>query len=1279
MNFIWRFEDLSELCRHKNPQLRQWAIDRLSALYREKAGDIALELISDENDAVAREAADHFLIYPVETRKAGLLNLYEKKSGVIAGGIANVLAKLKYTRLIHAFKKKYKSAIREDLTGYALSLLGIAAMHEDESKEMAEASLKTIIDFKDYGAKVTDILFMANLVAGTDIKTLLNFCFSQPGNPGLAADLLGEIGRSCGSWYGIDDITEEPEKNKPPSIIEESLDYLETNGLKDTKEKIERFFKKGKYDEVINEIFHQTSFLLDAVKAECGEKAFGLWSKGRGKPRQNISAITAFRDSLKGAPDDFRKYIAQTALSVFARLIEYRGLIGFIPEKTDTDRALEVFLQERGDVEEDERLMDILMDAGGRDKLAGLCLKHFKEHPGSWANPRITRFLGRTKNMNALAALFGTEHEYDGVWKHVISAVKEAGPSALEIVRPALDNFDANRTGYALEVLSDIPTTGAADIIMQRWENLWVNDKYALLKAVRGIGDRRFIGFLKKEMKEGEFLEAEVFILLCLVNRIIDPMFNKAEREIEKRNKTLTKNLKTLKSARPGKLLKEPLDIELRCRTCRRQYHYSINNIMVISKFHDNYIMDKVRCKNCGIVDNYEITLKGEDAILARMAFFGILDKLEKEDVSDGFFKFGRTMPIYGREMSLDEALAFYEKKLKDNPANVEYMIGYANLLRRAKRTGDAGLHYKNAAAIDPLAIEAYTSLGQIAEDRGDAESAYAYYKEASEMLHTAKFYKLTADRDEFREMVLYNLDYYEKKLGKKPVQLSQAPLISPEREESEEPETGMAGAFVDRPKVGRNAPCPCGSGKKYKKCCMQKESGRETAVAAATRSKEKVIMDRLLAYSGNKKFKKDFLAASSLYWKTDPVEPLILPERALEEKGEFIDWFITDYRLPSGKTIIEEYYSLMFNKLGTEEKAILEACIMSYISIYEVTDVMEGRGIKARDIFTEKELEVKEIRSSEQLAKWDIIMMRIYTLNGENRILSPSVRIIPRHLKDALNGFLNREFAKFKEETGKTEWSAFMKNRSYITEQYIDELPEEKKILLTEERHGLVFAKAHFNTGDFDEILAMLEAEYDFIPDEVTDKEARLTWLKRGKSGDWPESEEKHENGLIIQSKLMRGSGKLDWTVLGNIIIRPDILMLECMSKERLNRGKERLEEILGGLIMHRADTFEDVDKKIDADSPSEIKKETNRLPGNAGQIMEAFLIRNLMEWLDRSLPSLDGMTPREAVKTGDGKEKVIELLKDLENMEERKRKSGETCINIDILKKELGLQLNV
>lgn len=35
----------------------------------------------------------------------------------------------------------------------------------------------------------------------------------------------------------------------------------------------------------------------------------------------------------------------------------------------------------------------------------------------------------------------------------------------------------------------------------------------------------------------------------------------------------------------------------------------------------------------------------------------------------------------------------------------------------------------------------------------------------------------------------------------------------------------GPAPVRRDQPKVGRNDPCPCGSGKKFKKCCAQAES----------------------------------------------------------------------------------------------------------------------------------------------------------------------------------------------------------------------------------------------------------------------------------------------------------------------------------------------------------------------------------------------------------------------------------------------------------------------
>jgi len=37
--------------------------------------------------------------------------------------------------------------------------------------------------------------------------------------------------------------------------------------------------------------------------------------------------------------------------------------------------------------------------------------------------------------------------------------------------------------------------------------------------------------------------------------------------------------------------------------------------------------------------------------------------------------------------------------------------------------------------------------------------------------------------------------------------------------------EAGVGGTVRKGKKVGRNSPCPCGSGKKYKRCCMGKET----------------------------------------------------------------------------------------------------------------------------------------------------------------------------------------------------------------------------------------------------------------------------------------------------------------------------------------------------------------------------------------------------------------------------------------------------------------------
>ena len=57
--------------------------------------------------------------------------------------------------------------------------------------------------------------------------------------------------------------------------------------------------------------------------------------------------------------------------------------------------------------------------------------------------------------------------------------------------------------------------------------------------------------------------------------------------------------------------------------------------------------------------------------------------------------------------------------------------------------------------------------------------------------------------------------------------------------------------------KVGRNDPCPCGSGKKYKQCCMAKErpaaTGKKTFKASVIKTVKNVnLIERAYGASNN-------------------------------------------------------------------------------------------------------------------------------------------------------------------------------------------------------------------------------------------------------------------------------------------------------------------------------------------------------------------------------------------------------------------------------------------
>ena len=106
---------------------------------------------------------------------------------------------------------------------------------------------------------------------------------------------------------------------------------------------------------------------------------------------------------------------------------------------------------------------------------------------------------------------------------------------------------------------------------------------------------------------------------------------------------------------------------------------------------------------------------------------------------------------------------------------------------------------YHQAFKLDSMAVEAYGSLGQYEYEKENFEKAYEYFNHAFKCMNVAKFYR-SSSPESLKDAIVSQLQSLEEILGEVSCQ---KPTVS----------VGI--------EIGRNDPCPCGSGKKYKKCCL--------------------------------------------------------------------------------------------------------------------------------------------------------------------------------------------------------------------------------------------------------------------------------------------------------------------------------------------------------------------------------------------------------------------------------------------------------------------------
>ncbi len=447
------------------------------------------------------------------------------------------------------------------------------------------------------------------------------------------------------------------------------------------------------------------------------------------------------------------------------------------------------------------------------------------------------------------------------------------------------------------------------------------------------------------------------------------------------------------------------------------------------------------------------------------------------------------------------------------------------------------------------------------------------------------------------------------------------------------------------REKEGRNEPCACGSGKKYKRCCLRKAEA-EDALWQRVHAAFARVQSALSKFAGQK-FGELAEFAWSDYHFGEPDESS--PEDA-SSVDLFLPYFIYRWRpakkrkLPTGDaSIADAYLRLHGGELSELERQVVELGMTQAVTFYEVMSVAPGHEFLVKEVFTGKESRVQERSGSKNVRRGDILYGQLAPIPEITTMAFLAGFIIPPRMKPEIVA-LRRELQD--DEDGRAlKAKDILRSEDEVRELYfyIRDVLHAPPVLCNTDDEPLVLQTIKYQVGSpqvaFDALapLAKGASREDLLQDAEYDAEGNLhkiaiQWIKKGnrKIKSW------------------------DNTVLGTIRICGRSVEADVNSEERAGGLRREIEQRLGLAAIYKGTEVIPVDlermRKERTMPPA--RHETNELlkDPEAQKIMREMVQKQVDGWVRQKIPALGGRTPLQAVKDPDGREMVEALINDWE-----------------------------
>ncbi|MEX0826167.1 MAG: SEC-C domain-containing protein [Acidimicrobiia bacterium] len=402
----------------------------------------------------------------------------------------------------------------------------------------------------------------------------------------------------------------------------------------------------------------------------------------------------------------------------------------------------------------------------------------------------------------------------------------------------------------------------------------------------------------------------------------------------------------------------------------------------------------------------------------------------------------------------------------------------------------------------------------------------------------------------------------------------------------ADSPDLAYLARLIERRGTRRNDPCPCGSGNKFKACCLlEPKLTTSERIGLLTRR----VID--FATAGNRRKRLFGLALSAAAEAEDD-------EELFEGLGKMMDDpFILDLFIFEGGGL-EEYLEVRGPLLTDEDRATLGDWSRSRRALYEVVEAPPGEGMTLRDTRTGDREDIAEALGSQGRSPGDLLLGRVVTV-GDTRQLIGNVLEIDLRQRASLLRLLDRVPDADALAAWYGSWS-----------------------------HPPSFANRE------GEPLVFCEAELMPVPDDDSwpTLAAYLDDAYRVEGPDrWVETVEV-DGEELLRATLVRHSD--------NLVVRTN-------SEERMTRLLESLPgvEVLAE-SREPARSFAHLSHLSDGlpETPAEEVSEEER------RHLEEWIREKERAWVDESIPALGGLTPRQAVDDPTRREDLLRLLRSLE-----------------------------